>query len=75
MSKDLQNECGRLIAMTCDITQDEEVEAVFDKINQLYGGVDICINNAGMSKSKSLLGIIVSIFIDLINKQIIIKIQ
>lgn len=29
---------------------------MFDTIKKKYGGVDVCINNAGMSHNKSLLG-------------------
>ncbi|RXG69238.1 Dehydrogenase/reductase SDR family member 11, partial [Armadillidium vulgare] len=46
---------GKLVAMKCDLTKDEEVIAVFDQIKKEYNGADICINNAGFTNNKPLL--------------------
>ncbi|KAB7501935.1 Dehydrogenase/reductase SDR family member 11 [Armadillidium nasatum] len=46
---------GKLVAMKCDLTKDEEVIAVFDQIKKEYNGVDVCINNAGFTNNKPLL--------------------
>ncbi|RXG50956.1 Dehydrogenase/reductase SDR family member 11 [Armadillidium vulgare] len=46
---------GKLVAMKCDLTKDEEVIAVFDQIKKQFNGVDVCINNAGFTNNKPLL--------------------
>ncbi|RXG58384.1 hypothetical protein Avbf_08951 [Armadillidium vulgare] len=46
---------GKLVAIKCDLTKDEEVIAVFDQIKKEYNGVDVCINNAGFTDNKPLL--------------------
>ncbi|KAL7634969.1 UNVERIFIED_CONTAM: hypothetical protein RMT77_013954 [Armadillidium vulgare] len=46
---------GKLVAMKCDLTKDEEVIAVFDQIKKEYKGADVCINNAGFTINKPLL--------------------
>ncbi|MPD06916.1 Dehydrogenase/reductase SDR family member 11 [Portunus trituberculatus] len=43
--------------MKCDLTKDDQVLDMFARIKQELGGVDVCINNAGMSVAKSLLAI------------------
>lgn len=37
----------------CDVSHPENVEQLFGKISDLFGSVDILINNAGISKWKS----------------------
>ena len=58
MSSDLKesNAPGTLIAHKLDITKDDEVLAMFKIIKDNHGGVDVCVNNAGMSRNKALLG-------------------
>ncbi|XP_045613486.1 dehydrogenase/reductase SDR family member 11 [Procambarus clarkii] len=51
----LADSSGELITMKCDITDDDEVLNVFSIIKKEFGGVDVCINNAGMSHNRSLL--------------------
>ncbi|XP_076056906.1 dehydrogenase/reductase SDR family member 11-like [Oratosquilla oratoria] len=55
LADELANEPGSLTPMKCDITKDEEVLSVFTNIKKEFGGVDVCINNAGMSRNKTLL--------------------
>ncbi|MBV8031194.1 MAG: SDR family oxidoreductase [Betaproteobacteria bacterium] len=43
---------GNAIAVTCDITHEEEVEEVFDGIAKELGAIDILVNNAGMAIRK-----------------------
>jgi NAD(P)-dependent dehydrogenase (short-subunit alcohol dehydrogenase family) len=43
---------GRAIAVTCDVTNEEEVEEVFEQIHQELGAIDILVNNAGMAIRK-----------------------
>ncbi|XP_013388580.1 dehydrogenase/reductase SDR family member 11-like [Lingula anatina] len=45
----LEGEKGRLIPMKCDLTKTEEIESMFQKIKEQLGGVDVCVNNAGVN--------------------------
>ncbi len=46
---------GRLVALKCDVSVEEEVKAVFEKAKVEFGGVDVCINNAGLAHNAPLL--------------------
>lgn len=46
---------GRLIAVKCDVSQEDEVKAAFQKARDEFGGVDVCINNAGLAHNAPLL--------------------
>jgi len=48
---------GQLFAYKCDMEKEEEIEQMFKWIaeHKELGRVDVCINNAGMSTSESLL--------------------
>ncbi|XP_058466521.1 farnesol dehydrogenase-like [Malaya genurostris] len=51
LKKDLTGEAAsRLIAMKCDITKEEEILHAFAFVNEKFGGVDVMINNAGVSR-------------------------
>jgi NAD(P)-dependent dehydrogenase (short-subunit alcohol dehydrogenase family) len=57
-ARDVADEIGSedaAIALGTDVTSDEEVARAFDETVVHYGGVDIVVNNAGLSLSKSLL--------------------
>jgi rhamnulose-1-phosphate aldolase/alcohol dehydrogenase len=43
------------VSVSCDVTDEAQVEAALDVALLAFGGVDIVINNAGLSISKSLL--------------------
>jgi rhamnulose-1-phosphate aldolase/alcohol dehydrogenase len=45
----------RAIAIEADVTDEGEVKAAVDEAVRTYGGIDIVINNAGLSLSKALL--------------------
>ena len=45
-------------AITCDITNHEQIKAMFEKINEKGGGLDINVNNAGMAKNDALLKVL-----------------
>ncbi|RXG67777.1 Dehydrogenase/reductase SDR family member 11 [Armadillidium vulgare] len=44
----MQNEKGTFLPVQCDVTKDEDTYALFDKIKETFGGVDVCVNNAGI---------------------------
>ena len=43
------------IAIKCDVSNSEEVEAMVNKIVDEFGGIDILVNNAGVSRDSLLL--------------------
>ena len=47
---------GKLHPLKCDVTKEDEIVAVFDWIKKNLGGVDVCVNNAGLGDIASLLG-------------------
>ncbi|KAL7633050.1 UNVERIFIED_CONTAM: hypothetical protein RMT77_016626 [Armadillidium vulgare] len=53
--ENLQDAKGSLEAVKCDLAKDEDVYRLFDEIKTKYGGVDVCVNNAGFSYEKSLI--------------------
>lgn len=55
LAAELSNQPGSITAIKCDITKDDQVLKLFSKIKEQFGGVDVCINNAGMSHNHSLL--------------------
>lgn len=52
---ELKAEKGQLIPIKCDLTKEEEILAMFKQIQKDLGGVDVCINNAGLSHCAPLL--------------------
>jgi rhamnulose-1-phosphate aldolase/alcohol dehydrogenase len=45
----------RAVAVTVDVTSEEQIVASFAEVCLAFGGVDLVVNNAGLSISKSLL--------------------
>ncbi|KAL7634970.1 UNVERIFIED_CONTAM: hypothetical protein RMT77_013955 [Armadillidium vulgare] len=48
LGEKLKNEKGTFLPVECDVTKDEDIYNLFDKIKKTFGGVDVCVNNAGM---------------------------
>lgn len=48
LAASLAGESGRLIPMTCDLRQEDQINAMFDRIRKEVGRVDVCVNNAGL---------------------------
>ena len=46
---------GELTTIQCDVSKEEDVIAMFSQIKQKYGGLDVCINNAGLAKNSPIL--------------------
>ncbi|KAK7086550.1 Dehydrogenase/reductase SDR member 11 [Halocaridina rubra] len=55
LAQELQGQPGKLAPVKCDVTSDTDVMNLFSFIKKEYRGVDVCINNAGMSHNHSLL--------------------
>ena len=47
---------GEILPIQCDLTQEADIMKMFDAIKQKWGGVDICVNNAGLSAGGRLCG-------------------
>ena len=56
MVDELKGQPGSLLPIKCDLTKDDEVLAMFARIKRELGGVDVCINNAGLVVLKPLTG-------------------
>lgn len=48
MVNDIQAKGGRALAVQCDISDPAAVQAMFQKLDETWGGIDILINNAGI---------------------------
>ncbi|KAL6059073.1 hypothetical protein STEG23_024066, partial [Scotinomys teguina] len=46
---------GTLIPYRCDLSIEEDILSMFSAVRSQHGGVDICINNAGMARPDTLL--------------------
>ena len=56
LSRQLPDDCkGSIEAMACDIGKVEDIMSLFEAIKNKYGGVDICVNNAGIAINAPLL--------------------
>ena len=41
--------------MKCDVCNEDEIKSVFSSAKDQFGGIDVCINNAGVSLNAPLL--------------------
>ena len=51
----LEGEKGSFLPFKCDIKNEDEILAMFAEIKKQYGGLDVCINNAGLAHQANLL--------------------
>ena len=47
------SEPGRHFGFACDIADSKSVDAVFAKIKEVFGGVDVLVNNAGIGRGPN----------------------
>ncbi|ETN65914.1 3-oxoacyl-[acyl-carrier-protein] reductase 1 [Anopheles darlingi] len=53
LRKDLSPEAaGRLHSLPCDVTREESILSAFATVQQMFDGVDVLINNAGISRDS-----------------------
>ena len=45
---------GRAIAVGGDVSQEEQVEAMFERVRDAWGSLDILVNNAGLQKDAAI---------------------
>ena len=53
---------GRAHAIACDVTQEDDVKSMVERVNSEIGAVDVLINNAGLSVRGSIVDMSVSDF-------------
>ena len=46
---------GEALGITCDVTDEGQVEAMVARVRDAYGGIDILVNNAGVLGGLSVL--------------------
>ena len=46
---------GKLVAMKWDVCNEDEIKIVFSSAKDQFGGIDVCINNAGLGHNARLL--------------------
>jgi enoyl-[acyl-carrier protein] reductase I len=47
---------GSQLIIPCDVTRDEDIDSLFDKVNGAWGGVDILIHSIAFAKKEELRG-------------------
>lgn len=62
---------GRAFAMQADVSKEEEVKSLFEKINEVAGTVDILVNNAGINPVKSFQEITLKDFVQTITVNLV----
>ena len=55
MTSELCGCSGKLFPMKCDVRNEAEVKRVFEYAKKELGGIDVCINNAGLAHDSPLL--------------------
>ena len=55
LSQELSPAGGKLVAMKCDVSKEEDILSMMSAIKSQFGGADICINNAGLGQLLSIL--------------------
>ncbi|XP_013381540.1 dehydrogenase/reductase SDR family member 11 [Lingula anatina] len=55
LAKELEEEKGKFIPIKCDLTITDEIDSMFRAIKEEVGGVDVCVNNAGVNLASPLL--------------------
>lgn len=46
----IESNKGKALALKADVSKKEDVEIMFERIKEVYGSIDILINNAGITK-------------------------
>ncbi|XP_003384816.1 PREDICTED: dehydrogenase/reductase SDR family member 11-like [Amphimedon queenslandica] len=46
---------GKLVGMKCDVTNEDDIKSVFSYAKDQFGGIDVCVNNAGLAHNAPLL--------------------
>ena len=54
-AEDIRDADGEALAVAADVSDDVEVEAMFDEVEETFGTVDILVNNAGIGQGDQFL--------------------
>jgi len=55
LSQELSVSGGKLVAMKCDVSKEEDILSMMSTMKSQLGGADICVNNAGLANDAPLL--------------------
>ena len=55
LASDLTSAPGKLLVVRCDMKKEEDILALFEAAKTRFGGVDVCVNNAGLAHNAPLL--------------------
>lgn len=55
LSETCLSHSGSIIPVQCDISKEEEILSMFGRIKSEFGGLDVCVNNAGVLNDAPLL--------------------
>ncbi|KAF0300304.1 Dehydrogenase/reductase SDR family member 11 [Amphibalanus amphitrite] len=55
LSVELAGQAGSLVAFHCDLNDSDQIETLFATVREQFGGIDVCVNNAGLYFTGSLL--------------------
>src|SRR5437879_4724254 len=55
--KEIESEGGRALALACDVSKSQDVERLFQSVQQEFGTIDVLVNNAGINIVKPALEI------------------
>jgi NADP-dependent 3-hydroxy acid dehydrogenase YdfG len=67
---DVSGAKGRLIPMKCDVSNEDDIKSVFAAAKS-HGGIDVCINNAGLNHSCRLLSGVTHEWREMINVNVL----
>lgn len=56
LSKKLSGESGKLYALKCDLSDEDEILKCFTWVENTLGGISILVNNAGIVQPTTLRG-------------------
>ena len=55
--KEIESEGGRALSVACDVSKSQDVERLFQSVQQEFGTIDVLVNNAGINIVKPALEI------------------
>ena len=55
LAESLSENTSQLLTIKCDLRSQKDIYSMFDVIKERWGGVDVCINNAGLALGPSVI--------------------
>lgn len=50
-----EDKFGKLISVKCNVANEDEIKAMFSLAKSQFGGIDVCVNNAGLAHDAPIL--------------------